>query len=92
METTFIKTEAKFKFSKNWIDITEREQKVTVDLIINYQNKTFSITPNNQTAGRFTFCQGGANSAIKWNTVLEIVKEANTFARIELGFLSNSHN
>ena len=35
METTFIKTEAKFKFSKNWIDTTEKEQKVTVDLIIN---------------------------------------------------------
>ena len=41
MEENFKKVEAKFKFYKKWIDITEREQAVTVDLIINYQNNTF---------------------------------------------------
>jgi hypothetical protein len=86
METTFRKTEAKFKFSKNWIDITEKEQKVTVDLIINYHNKTFSITPDNQVAGKFTFCQGGSNSVNMWNCVLDVMKEANQFANKELEF------
>ena len=86
MKTTFIKTEAKFKFSKDWIDITEKTQTATVDLIINYHNKTFSVTPNNQVAGKFTFCQGGANSARMWNTVLETIKEATYFAHKELEF------
>jgi hypothetical protein len=86
METTFKKVEAKFKFSKDWIDLTEKTQSVTVDLIINYHNKTFSVTPANQVAGKFTFCQGGANSAIMWNVVLETIKEATYFAHKELEF------
>lgn len=86
METTFRKTEAKFKFSKNWIDITEKTQTATVDLIINYHNKTFSVTPNNQVAGKFTFCQGGSNSVIMWNAVLESIAEAIRFANKELEF------
>lgn len=86
MEENFKKVEAKFKFSKNWIDIAQKEQTATVDLIINYHNKTFSVTPNNQVAGKFTFCQGGANSARMWNVVLETIKEANFFAYKELGF------
>lgn len=86
MEVTFKKVEAKFKFSKQWTDITDKEQSVTVDLIINYHNKTFSVTPNNQVSGKFTFCQGGANSAIMWNTVLETIKEATYFAHKELEF------
>ena len=47
MIVTFKKVEAKFKFSKEFTDITEKKQEVTVDLIINYHNKTFSITPIN---------------------------------------------
>jgi hypothetical protein len=86
MEVTFKKVEAKFKFSKQWTDITDKTQEVTVDLIINYHNKTFSVTPANQVAGKFTFCQGGANSAIMWNTVLEAIKEAIYFAHKELEF------
>ena len=86
METTFRKIEAKFKFSQDWIDITEKTQTATVDLIINYHNKTFSVTPNNQVAGKFTFCQGGANSAIMWLTVLKIIKDATLFAHKELEF------
>jgi hypothetical protein len=86
MEITSRKIEAKFKFSKDWIDITEKTQSVTVDLIINYHNKTFSVTPANQVAGKFTFCQGGANSAIMWNAVLETIKEATYFAHKELEF------
>jgi hypothetical protein len=86
MEITSRKVEAKFKFSKDWIDLAEKTQTATVDLIINYHNKTFSVTPNNQVAGKFTFCQGGANSAIMWNAVLETIKEATLFARNELGF------
>jgi hypothetical protein len=80
------KVEAKFKFSKDWIDLNEKKQEVIVDLIINFHNKTFSITPNNQVAGKFTFCQGGANSVIMWNCVLETIKEATYFAHKELGF------
>jgi hypothetical protein len=86
METTFRKTEAKFKFSKDWIDITDQTQSVTVDLIINYNNKTFSITPNNQVAGKFTFCQGGSNSVNMWNCILDVMKEATNFAQKELEF------
>lgn len=86
MEITFKKVEAKFKFSKDWIDITDKTQSVTVDLIINYHNKTFSITPNNQVAGKFTFCQGGANAVIMWNAVLATIKEATYFAHKELEF------
>jgi hypothetical protein len=86
MIVTYKKVEAKFKFSKDLIDITEKEQKVTVDLIINYHKKTFSITPDNQVAGKFTFCQGGANSAIMWNGILETIKEATYFAHKELEF------
>ena len=86
MEENFKKVEAKFKFSKNWIDIAQKEQTATVDLIINYHNKTFSVTPNNQVAGKFTFCQGGANSAIMWNAVLETIKQATYFAHKDLGF------
>ena len=86
MVVTYKKVEAKFKFSKDWTDITENTQEVTVDLIINYHNKTFSITPPNHSAGKFTFCQGGANSAKMWNTVLETIKEATYFANKELGF------
>jgi hypothetical protein len=86
MDTTFRKVEAKFKFSKDWIDITDKTQLVTVDLIINYHNKTFSVTPNNQVSGKFTFCQGGANSAIMWNAVLTTIKEATLFAHKELEF------
>ena len=86
METSFRKTEAKFKFSKDWIDIAEKTQSVTVDLIINYNNKTFSITPNNQVAGKFAFCQGGSNAVIMWNSILEVMKEANQFANKELEF------
>ena len=84
METTLKKVEAKFKFSKDWIDITDRTQTATVDLIINYHNKNFSVTPNNQVAGKFTFGQGGANSAIMWNAVLESIAEAIRFASEEL--------
>jgi hypothetical protein len=86
MEQNFKKVEAKFKFYKTWIDITEKTQKVTVDLLINYHNKTFSVTPENQVAGKFTFCQGGANSARMWNTVLKTIKEATNFAHQELEF------
>jgi len=86
MIVTYKKVEAKFKFSKDWIDIAEKTQTATVDLIINYHNKTFSVTPANQVAGKFTFCQGGANSAIMWNTVLETIKEATYFAHKELEF------
>lgn len=86
MEQNFKKVEAKFKFLKNWIDITEKVQEVTVDLIINYHNKTFSITPNNQGAGKFTFCQGSANSVIMWVAILDTIKEATYFAQKELGF------
>lgn len=86
MEQNFKKVEAKFKFYKTWTDITEKTQKVTVDLLINYQNKTFSITPENQTAGKFTFCQGGDNSAIMWLTVLKTIKDATLFAQKELEF------
>lgn len=86
METSFRKTEAKFKFSKDWIDIFDKTQSVTVDLIINYHNKTFSITPNNQVAGKFTFCQGGFKSVNMWNSILEVMKEANQFANKELEF------
>lgn len=86
METTFKKVEAKFKFSKDWIDRTEKTQTATVDLIINYHNKTFSVTPNNQVAGKFTFCQGGPNSVIMWNAVLESIKDAIRFANKELEF------
>ena len=86
MEQNFKKLEAKFKFSKNWIDKAQKEQTATVDLIINYHNKTFSVTPNNQVAGKFTFCQGGANSAIMWNCILDVMKEATFFAHKELEF------
>ena len=86
MEITFKKVEAKFKFSKDWIDITEKTYSVTVDLIINYHNKTFSVTPNNQVAGKFTFCQGGANSVRMWSAVLATIKEATHFAHKELEF------
>jgi hypothetical protein len=86
MVVTYKKVEAKFKFSKEYTDITEKKEEVTVDLIINYHNKTFSITPANQTAGKFTFCQGGANSAIMWQTILETIKEATYFAHKELQF------
>lgn len=86
MIVTYKKVEAKFKFSKDWIDIADKTQTATVDLIINYHNKTFSVTPNNQVAGKFTFCQGGANSAVMWNTVLETIKEATYFAFKELEF------
>lgn len=86
MEENFKKVEAKFKFYKKWIDITEGQQSVTVDLIINYQNNTFSVTPNNQVAGKFTFCQGGANSARMWNAVLDAIREAKIFACAELKF------
>ena len=41
MVVTYKKVEAKFKFSKEYIDMTEKEQEVTVDLIINYHKKTF---------------------------------------------------
>jgi hypothetical protein len=86
MVVTYKKVEANFKFSKEYTDIAEKEQEVTVDLIINYHKKTFSVTPNNQVAGKFTFCQGGANSLIMWNTVLETIKEAIYFAHKELKF------
>jgi hypothetical protein len=86
MEQNFKKVEAKFKFSKNWIDVFEKEQTVDVDLIINYHNKTFSVTPNNQVAGKFTFCQGGANSAMMWIAILDTIKEATYFAQKELEF------
>jgi hypothetical protein len=86
MVVTYKKVEAKFKFSKDWIDITEQTQSVSVDLIINFNNKTFSVTPNNQVAGKFTFCQGGANSAIMWGAILETIKEATYFAYKELQF------
>ena len=86
MVVTYKKVETKYKFSKDWIDITEQTQEVTVNLIINYLNKTFSITPANQVAGKFTFCQGGANSAIMWGAILETIKEATYFAYKELQF------
>lgn len=86
MVVTYKKVEAKFKFSKDWIDLSEKTQEVTVDLIINFHNKTFSITPNNQVAGKFTFCQGDANSVIMWKCVLETIKEATYFAHKKLGF------
>jgi hypothetical protein len=86
MVVTYKKVEAKFKFSKEYTDITEKIQEVTVDLIINYYNKTFSITPANQTAGKFTFCHGRANSVIMWHAVLETIKEATFFAHKELEF------
>jgi hypothetical protein len=86
MVVTYKKVEAKFKFSKEYIDITEKEQEVTVDLIINYHKKTFSVTPNNQVAGKFTFCEGNANSAIMWKTVLDTINEATYFAHKELEF------
>jgi hypothetical protein len=35
MESNCKKVEAKYKFSKQWIDITDKPQEVTVDLIIN---------------------------------------------------------
>jgi hypothetical protein len=84
MECNFKKTEAKFKFSKNWTGIDDKTQKATIDLIINYHNKTFSVTPDNQVSGKFTFCQGGVNSAIMWHTVLELIQEATNFAYKEL--------
>lgn len=86
MEQNFKKVEAKFKFYKTWTDITEKTQKVTVDLLINYHNKTFSITPENQTAGKFMFCQGGNNSALMWIAILKAIKEATNFAQKELEF------
>jgi hypothetical protein len=86
MEQNFKKVETKFKFYNDYTDITEKTQKVAVDLLINYQNKTFSITPENQSSGKFTFCQGGANSAIMWNAVLQTIKEAYYFAHKELKF------
>lgn len=89
MECNFKKTEAKFKFSKNWTDIDGKIQKATIDLIINYHNKTFSVTPDNQVSGKFTFCQGGANSVIMWNAILETIKQATNFADKKLGF--NEH-
>ena len=85
MEENFKKVEAKFKFYKKWIDITEREQAVAVDLIINYQSNTFSVTPENG-QGRFTFCGGGANSAKMWNAVIDAIREAKIFACAELKF------
>ena len=84
MEQNFIKTEARFKFSKDWINIANQTQKATIDLVINYQNKTFNITPENQPTGKFTFLQGGANSIILWITILETIKEATFFAQKEL--------
>ena len=86
MVVTYKKIEAKFKFSKEYFDITEKSQEVIVDLIINYHKKTFSVTPNNQVAGKFTFCEGNANSTIMWNAVLETIKEATYFAHKELEF------
>jgi len=86
MEENFKKVEAKYKFYENWKDITGNEQVVTVDLIINYHNKTFSVTPNNQPSGKFTFCQGGLSSSLMWYAVLEAIVQATNFAREELGF------
>lgn len=86
MEQNFKKVEAKFKFSNQWTDITNKTQEVTVDLIINFHNKTFSVTPSNQVAGKFTFCQGNANSVIMWKTVLDTIKDATLFAQKELEF------
>jgi hypothetical protein len=90
MEQNFKKVEAKFKFSKNWIDVSEKEQTVDVDLIINYHNKTFSVTPNNQVAGKFTFCQGGDNSALMWIAILVTINQAIYFAQKELEFNNNN--
>jgi hypothetical protein len=87
MEQNFKKVEAKFKFSKNYIDITGKEQKVTVDLMIYYQNKNFSITPQEHPSGKFIFCMGDASSVFMWNAVLEAIKNANYFACKELGLL-----
>jgi hypothetical protein len=86
MEENFKKVEAKFKFYKKWVDITEREQAIAVDLIINYQNNTFSITPENKSTEKFTFCGGGANSARMWNAVIDAIREAKIFACAELKF------
>jgi hypothetical protein len=86
MEENFKKVEAKFKFSKAWTDTTDNTQEVNVDLIINYHNKTFSVTPVNQSSGKFTFCKGNSNSIKMWISVLDAIKEATYFAHKELGF------
>jgi hypothetical protein len=86
MEKTFKKVEAKFKFYKKWIDVTEQERGVTVDLYINYHHKTFSVTPENESAGKFTFLKGDANSAIMWDAILEAIRDATCFAHKELEF------
>lgn len=86
MEENFKKVEAKFKFYKNWTDLADKTNKATVDLLINYHNKTFSITPDNQVSGKFTFCQGGHNSVLMWKAIAELINEANFFAYQELKF------
>jgi hypothetical protein len=86
MEQNFKKVEAKFKFLKNWIDASQKEQTVALDLVINYHSKNFSITPHSQVAGKFTFCQGSANSAMMWIAILDTIKEATYFAQKELEF------
>lgn len=87
MEENFKKVEAKYKFYEKWKDITGNEQEITVDLIINYHNKTFSVTPNNQSSGKFTFCQGGASSSLMWYAILAGITNATEFARKELEFI-----
>ena len=36
--------------------------------------KIASYVTNNQVSGKFTFCQGGANSATMWNAILKTIK------------------
>jgi hypothetical protein len=83
MGENFKKVESKFIFYKKWLDGTGKI--VTIELVIDYENKNFKVKPQKSTSTSFTFYNGNSSNSLMWIAVAETIKEATEFAIRELG-------
>lgn len=72
-----------FHFTEKYNSATYTQDEATVKLVIDYQQKTFSITPP-WGQDKFTFSQMSRNYK-KWIAVLNCIQKAIEFANEEIG-------
>ena len=65
------------------------KEKYGISLVIDYEKKTYHITPNNN-RNEFKFLNANEKTLEKWNAIAELILEATKFASEELFFGNNN--
>lgn len=79
-----VKKQAKFIFTETYIDDVDHAWEISVELILDYQERTMTIKSNKSGGETFIFIRGKVNTFQKWNAIMSAMQQAAEFGYNEL--------